>query len=297
MITKYFNKEVKIGLVTILALSVIIYGVNYLKGINMFKPSSYLYVKYTDVNGLTKSSPVFADGYRIGIVRTIAYDYAHPKNVTVEVELDEKMRIPKGSTAELVSEMMGGIRMNILLANNPRESYSNGDTIPGIVNYGIIGSASTLIPQMQKMLPKLDSILSSLNGILNSPDIPNTLHSIKNTTANLEVTSRQLKHLMINDIPQLAGKLNTISNNFVEVSNNLKGINYAATFNKIDSTMTNIKLITERLNSKDNSIGLLLNDPQLYYNLNTASTNAAKLLEDLKTNPKRYVHFSIFGKK
>ncbi len=297
MITKYFNKEVKIGLVTILALSVIIYGVNYLKGINMFKPSSYLYVKYTDVNGLTKSSPVFADGYRIGIVRTIAYDYAHPKNVTVEVELDEKMRIPKGSTAELVSEMMGGIRMNILLANNPHESYSNGDTIPGIVNYGIIGSASTLIPQMQKMLPKLDSILSSLNGILNSPDIPNTLHSIKNTTANLEVTSRQLKHLMINDIPQLAGKLNTISNNFVEVSNNLKGINYAATFNKIDSTMTNIKLITERLNSKDNSIGLLLNDPQLYYNLNTASTNAAKLLEDLKTNPKRYVHFSIFGKK
>jgi len=297
MITKYFTKEVKIGIASIMALCVIVYGLNYLKGISMFKPSSYFYVKYQNVNGLAKSSPVFADGYRIGIVRDIAYDYTHPGNVTVEVELDKDMRIPKGSSAELVSEMLGGVRMNILLANNPRESYLTGDTIPGSLNNGLIESVSTLMPQMEKMLPKLDSILASLNTILSDPNIPTALNSIKNTTANLEVASGQLKVLMKNDIPLLAGKLNTIGDNFIVVSSNLKGIDYASTFNKIDSTIANVKLITERLTSKDNSMGLLLNDPQLYNNLNTTSANAASLLEDLKMNPKRYVHFSLFGKK
>lgn len=297
MIMKYFTKEVKIGIASIMALCVIVYGLNYLKGVSMFKPSSYFYVKYQNINGLAKSSPVFADGYRIGIVREIAYDYTHPGNVTVEVELDKDMRIPKGSSAELVSEMLGGVRMNILLANNPRESYSTGDTIPGLLNNGLMESVSTLMPQMERILPKLDSILASLNTILSDPNIPTALNSIKNTTANLEVASGQLKVLMRKDVPLLAGKLNTIGDNFVVVSSNLRGIDYAATFNKIDSTMANVKLITERLNSKDNSMGLLLNDPQLYNNLNTTSANAASLLEDLRINPKRYVHFSLFGKK
>lgn len=297
MIMKYVTKEVKIGIASIMALCVIVYGLNYLKGVSMFKPSSYFYVKYQNVNGLAKSSPVFADGYRIGIVREIAYDYTRPGNVTVEVELDKDMRIPKGSSAELVSEMLGGVRMNILLANNPRESYSTGDTIPGSLNNGLMESVSTLMPQMEKILPKLDSILASLNTILSDPNIPTALNSIKNTTANLEVASGQLKVLMRKDVPLLAGKLNTIGDNFVIVSSNLKEIDYAATFNKVDSTLANIKLITERLNSKDNSMGLLLNDPQLYNNLNTTSANAASLLEDLRINPKRYVHFSLFGKK
>ena len=297
MIAKYITKEVKIGIASIIALGVVVYGINYLKGIRMFKPSSYFYFKYEDVNALAKSSPVFADGFRVGIVSDISYDYNQRGNVVVEVELDRDMRIPKGSTGELVTEMMGGVRMNILLANNPRESYSVGDTIPGTLNNGIMAGAAELMPQIEKMLPKLDSILISLNTILSSPDIPATLKSVRNSTANLEAASGQMRKLMNKDIPQLTGKLNTISDNFVVISSNLKEIDYAATFNKIDSTIHNVQLITQKLNSKDNSVGLLLNDPALYNNLNTTSANAASLLEDLKANPKRYVHFSIFGRK
>lgn len=297
MIAKYITKEVKIGIASIIALGVVVYGINYLKGIRMFKPSSYFYFKYKDVNALAKSSPVFADGFRVGIVSDISYDYNQRGNVVVEVELDRDMRIPKGSTGELVTEMMGGVRMNILLANNPRESYSIGDTIPGTLNNGIMAGAAELMPQIEKMLPKLDSILISLNTILSNPDIPATLKSVRNSTANLEAASGQMRKLMNKDIPQLTGKLNTISDNFVVISSNLKEIDYAATFNKIDSTIHNVQLITQKLNSKDNSVGLLLNDPALYNNLNTTSANAASLLEDLKANPKRYVHFSIFGRK
>ncbi len=297
MIAKYITKEVKIGIASIIALGVVVYGINYLKGIRMFKPSSYFYFKYEDVNALAKSSPVFADGFRVGIVSDISYDYNQRGNVVVEVELDRDMRIPKGSTGELVTEMMGGVRMNILLANNPRESYSIGDTIPGTLNNGIMAGAAELMPQIEKMLPKLDSILISLNTILSNPDIPATLKSVRNSTANLEAASGQMRKLMNKDIPQLTGKLNTISDNFVVISSNLKEIDYAATFNKIDSTIHNVQLITQKLISKDNSVGLLLNDPALYNNLNTTSANAASLLEDLKANPKRYVHFSIFGRK
>lgn len=263
----------------------------------MFKPASYFYVKFHNVNGLAQSSPVFADGVRVGIVRDIAYDYNQPENVIVEVEVDTDLRIPKGSSAELVPELMGGVRMNILLANNPRERYTVGDTIPGTLNNGMMEKVAAMMPAVEKMLPKLDSILTSLNTIMADQSIPATLHSIEKTTANLEVTSRQLKVLMNNDIPQLTGKLNTISDNFVVISGNLKEIDYAATFKKIDATLSNVKMLTEKLNSKDNTVGLLLNDPQLYNNLNQTTINAANLLEDLKEHPKRYVHFSLFGKK
>lgn len=294
---KYLTKEVKIGIASIVAISVLIYGINYLKGIHMFQPSNYFYAHFQNVNGLTKSSPVFADGVRVGIVRNIGYDYTSPGNITVEVELDTELRIPKGSSAELTSELMGGVRMNILLANNPREKYNVGDTIPGVFNNGMMESASELMPQIKEMLPKMDSILTSLNTILKSQSIPSSLQSIETTTANLAVTSHQLKNLMSKDIPQLTSKLNKIGDNFVEISNDLNKINYSATFNKIDSTINNVKIITDKLQRKDNTVGLLLNSPDLYNNLNTTATHASALLEDLKSNPKRYVHFSLFGKK
>lgn len=294
---KYITKEVRIGIAGIVALFILVYGINYLKGINMFKPSSYFYVKFHNVNGLAKSSPVFADGVRVGIVRDIYYDYSQPENVIVEVELDTELRIPKGSSAELVTELMGGVRMNILLANNPREKYAVGDTIPGSLSNGMMESAAALIPQIEKMLPKLDSIMTSLNAILSDQSIPATLHSVEKMTANLEEASGQFKVLMKRDIPQLTGKLNTLGDNFIAISSNLKEIDYANTFKEIEQTLNNVKIITSKLNSKDNTVGLLLNDPQLYNNLNATTANAASLLEDLKEHPKRYVHFSLFGKK
>lgn len=296
-IKKIFTKEVRIGLAGVVALFILIYGINYLKGVHLFKPTSYFYVKYAKINGLTVSSPVFADGFKIGLVHNIAYDYNNPGNITVEVELDTYTRIPKGSWAELESEMLGGVKMNIMMANNPRESYAVGDTIPGKENRGLMASVETMLPQVERMVPKIDSILTSLNRILGDENIPATLQSIRNTTANLEVSTAQLNTLMRRDIPQLTAKLNTIGDNFVDISTNLKQIDFDETFSRIDSTLYNVKLVTDKLNRKDNSVGLLLNDPHLYNNLNATANNAANLLENLQTHPKRYVHFSLFGRK
>lgn len=294
---KYFTKEVRIGIAGIIALCILVYGINYLKGIHMFKPTNYFYVKFQNINGLTKSSPVFADGFRVGIVRDLYYDYTQPGKVIAEIDVKPELRIPKGSTAELASELMGGVKMNLLLANNPRERYMTGDTLQGNVNNGIMEQVATIMPQVEKMLPKLDSILASLNTLIGDPALTNTLHSVQNTMASMEVTSRQLQGLMSKDIPQFTQKLNTIGENFAVMSDNLKKIDYAASFARIDSTLNNVKMLTDQLGRKDNTIGLLLNDPSLYNNLSATSANAASLLEDLKAHPKRYVHFSLFGKK
>ena len=291
------TKEVKIGMAGIVALCVLIYGINYLKGIHLFKPTSYFYVQFQDINGLTKSSPVFADGFRVGIVRALHYDYPRPGNVLAEIEVEPDLRIPKGSTAELVAEMLGGVKMTLLLANNPRERYQVGDTIPGRLNSGMMDQAAKMLPQLEKMMPKLDSILTSLNTLLADPALAATLHNVEDLTASMAGTSRQLQSLMKNDIPQLTAKLNHIGENVEAMTDNLKQIDYAAAMQKVDATLANVRSLTDKLNQPDNTVGLLLNDPALYQNLNATTANAAALLEDLKAHPKRYVHFSLFGKK
>ena len=291
------KKEVKIGIIGISALAVLIFGINYLKGVRLFHASSYYYVDYTDINGLSISSPVYASGYKIGLVRDIQYNHAKPGHVTVEVELDEDMRIPKGSKGELVTEMLGTVKMNLKLNLQSKEYCQPGDTIPGLVNNGLMGVAEGIMPKVEQLMPKMDSILHSLNQLLANPALTATLENTERLTANLDITTRQLNSLMKNDLPQLTGRMITIADNVTTISENLKSIDYAKTFQKIDSTLYSVQLFTNKLNSKDNTIGLLFNDPTLYNNLSTTSANAASLLEDLQAHPKRYVHFSIFGRK
>ena len=291
------KKEVKVGLVGIITVIILFFGINYLKGIHLFKPSVYYYVEFEDINGLSTSSPVFANGFKIGIVRHISYDYKKLGHVIVEVEVDDDMRVPKGSTGELITEMLGTVKMNMKLNMETSDMYEPGDTIPGFANYGIMGVAATMAPKLDQMLPKLDSILNSLNHILANPALQGTINNAEKLTANLEQTTNHLNRFMSKDLPKLSENLTTITNNFSEISTNLKGINYAGTIDQINQTLAQVHQLTSKLNSKDNTIGLLLNDPSLYNNLDRTTSNAAILLQDLKEHPKRYVHFSLFGRK
>lgn len=291
------RKEVKIGIIGIVALAMLFFGINYLKGVRMFQPSSYYYVEFTNINGLTTSSPVFASGYKIGTVRDIQYNHANPGHVVVEVELDHEMKIPQGSSGELVTEMLGTVKMNLILSLQNKEAYQPGDTLPGFVNNGLMGVAEGVMPKVEQLMPKMDSILNSLNQLLAHPALTATLENTEKLTANLDVTTRQLNKLMQNDLPQITSRMVTLADNFTVISENLKGIDYAETFQKIDATLQNVQSLSNKLNSKDNTVGLLLNDPTLYNNLSATTANAASLLEDLQAHPKRYVHFSLFGRK
>ena len=291
------RKEVKIGIIGILAIGMLIFGINYLRGVTMFKSSRSYYVEFNNINGLPTSSLVFANGYKIGLVRDIQYNYEKLGSVTVEVELDNDMRIPSGSKGELVTEMLGTVKMNLLLNLESQSYLQPGDTLQGFANNGIMGVAETMVPKIEQLLPKMDSILSSLNQLLADPALAATLHNAEQVTANLNITTNELNKLMKNDLPKITGNLVTMSEDINTITHNLKGIDYAATMSRIDSTLYNVQLLTNKLNSKNNTIGLLFNDPTLYNNLSTTTANAASLLEDLKSHPKRYVHFSLFGRK
>lgn len=291
------SKEMKVGLTGIAVLFILIYGINYLKGVDIFKSSSYMYVRFQDISGLAKSSPIYSDGYKVGTVSNLYYDYAHPGNVIVEIDIDPQLRVPKGSTAEITSDMLGAVRLSLLLADNPQESYNTGDTIPGHVNGGALGEAATMVPKIEQMLPKLDSILSSLNTLLADPAVAATLHNVENLTASLNANSRQIEGLLRNDVPRLMAKMDTIGSDLAAITGNLKQIDYAATMNEVNATLANVKQLTDKLGQNDNTVGLLLSDPTLYNNLSATAANAASLLNDLKSHPKRYVHFSLFGRK
>lgn len=297
---KYFTKEVKIAVVAIVGLVVLFLGMNFLKGLDLFSSDTRYYISFKDISGLSASSPIYADGYRVGVVRSIDYDYAQSKDILVSVDINKDMRIPKGSSAEIVSDLMGNVKINLLLANNPREKVNEGETIVGDINDGAMGQMKDLIPVVQQILPKLDSILTSVNTLLADPAIANSLHNVETITGNLTVSSRELNTMLGNlnrRMPGLLAKADNVMDNAQNVTAKLGNVDVEGTMNKVNATLDNVQAFTEQLNSNQGSLGLLMRDPNLYYNLNSTVKSADSLLIDLKSHPKRYVHFSVFGRK
>ena len=297
---KYFTKEVKIAIVAIVGLVVLFLGMNFLKGLELFSSDNRYYISVRDISGLSSSCPIYADGYKVGVVRGIVYDYTQSKDIIVEADINKDMRIPKGSSAEIVSDLMGNVKVNLLLASNPRERVNPGETIVGGINDGAMGQMKDLIPVVQDMLPKLDSILASVNLLLQDPAIANSLHNVETVTGNLTVSTRRLNTLLgtLNSrMPGLLAKADGVMDNAQVVTSNLSKVDVEGTMSKVNATFDNVQAFTDQLNNNNGSLGLLMRDPNLYYNLNATVKSADSLLIDLKSHPKRYVHFSVFGRK
>ena len=297
---KYFTKEVKIALVAIVGLIVLFLGMNFLKGLDLFSSDNRYYISFKDISGLSSSCPIYADGYKVGVVRNIKYNYGEAKDIIVEVDINKDMRIPKGSSAEIVSDLMGNVKVNLLLANNMRERVAPGETIVGGINDGAMGQMKDLIPVVQQMLPKLDSILTSVNTLLADPAIANSLHNIETVTGDLTVSTKQLNSMLgtlNNRVPGLLAKADNVMDNAETVTGKLAKVDVEGTMKQVNATLDNVQAFTEQLNNNQGSLGLLMRDPNLYYNLNATVKSADSLLIDLKAHPKRYVHFSVFGRK
>lgn len=297
---KYFTKEVKIALVAIAGVVVLFFGMNFLKGLNIFSSEDNYYVQFSDITGLSSSSPVYADGFKVGVVKDIIYDYSHTEGSKVLIGVDKQLRIPQGSSAEIVSDMLGNVKVNLLLANNPREKVAPGGLIKGMINDGAMGKLQDMVPAVEKMLPKLDSIMTSLNAILADPAIRQSLHNVQAITDNLTTSTAQLNTLMAGlnkNVPGMMAKANNVLDNTETLTANLAAVDVASTMRHVDQTIANVQQLTAKLNSKEGTLGLLMNDTQLYDNLNSTMRNADSLVIDLRQHPKRYVHFSVFGRK
>lgn len=294
------TKEIKIALVAIVGILIMYFGINFLKGMNLFSTNNAYYMAFDDIQGLGASTPIYADGYKVGIVDGLEYDYKENGPIKVKVDIIKDLRIPQGSKAEIVKDLMGNLQVNLLLANNPRERVEPGGIIPGAVNGGMMDKAANLVPVVEKMLPKLDSILTSVNALLADPALAASLHNVETITSNLTVSTRELNTLMAGlnkQVPGMIGKANGVLDNTNRLTANLASLDVQGTLNKVNQTLESAHQFTEKLNSNQGSLGLLMNDTKLYDNLTSTMSHADSLVIDLKAHPKRYVHFSVFGRK
>ena len=297
---KPITKEVKIAVVAIVAIVVLYFGLQFLKGLTMFSSSNTYYAHFADVSGLSASSPIYANGYRVGVVESIDYDYSRPDNVVATIGLDSKMRLPRGTRAEITSDMLGNVKLELRLAKDATAMMQRGDTIEGGAAEGLMTKAAGMVPQIEALLPKIDSILVSVNTLLANPAIANSLGNIETITANLTTTTKELNLLsaqLHQQVPQMMTKADGVLENTEVLTRQFNDINLQQTMQRVDQTVANLQQVTEALNSREGTLGLLMHDPSLYSNLNATMNSADSLLIDLRQHPKRYVHFSLFGRK
>ena len=294
------TKEIRIALVAVVGILVMYFGINFLKGINLFSTNNTYYMTFDDIQGLGASTPIYADGYKVGTVDKVDFDYSGDGPIKVKADINKDLRIPAGSKAEIEKDIMGNLQVNLLLANNPRQRIEPGDIIPGYVNAGMMGKAAELVPMVEKMLPKVDSILTNVNALLADPALAASLHNVETITNNLTVSTRELNTLMAGlnkQVPGMIGKANGVLDNTNRLTANLASLDVQGTLNRVNATLEGAQKFTDQLNSGKGSLGLLMNDTKLYDNLTSTMSHADSLVIDLKAHPKRYVHFSIFGKK
>lgn len=303
---KKYSKELLIGLSVLATLLILFFGIDYLKGVNVFKAANYYYASYTDVAGLAQSAPVTVNGYKVGLVREIEYEYDNPGHVKVELSLDRKLKVPAGTEAVLVTDMLGTSSIELHMA--PGTTYhSIGDKLIGVNSKGLMDNVTNeVLPAVGKMVPKIDSLLTAVTALVTDPAMTNSVKRLDNIMANIETSTRQLSAVMAST-PAIASDAKVTMANVKEISQNLTGLTAdlgaaAAELKKmpLDSTLNNVyritaslESLTSKLNSKESSAGLLLSDPTLYNNLVNATASVDSLLIDIKKNPKRYISIKL----
>lgn len=291
-----FTRELWIGVLGIIAILTIYLLINFFKGINIFSTGEKYYVKFSNIGEIVNTSPVFINGYKVGHVSNVIYNFNNPDEVFVEMHLDNQLQMPEGSVALINTKLLGSSTISLALGNSST-MLQPGDTIEGRMSTGAMDEAGEMIPKITAMLPKLDSILVSLNSTLANPALNSSLNNIEELTAELNTTAKLLNNVLANDIPVAAGKLVEIEDDLLKMSSQLSEVDFNRLIGSLEVSLNNIQNITTALDNGEGTAGMLLKDSTLYNKLNNTAEAATLLLEDLKANPKRYVHFSVFGKK
>ena len=216
----------------------------------------------------------------------------------MEIDIDKSIDLPEGTYAKLESDLLGTSIIALYTPLDAERNYEPGDTIPGVIEEGLMDSVGKdILPKVTEMLPKIDSILTGINGLVNGPELARTVTRLDAITADLESASGELSDFMTNRFPAIGNNVDTAVCNLKGVTAGLNDVNIAGIATSADTVLLNIKDITAKLNDQTNTLGLLLNERGIYDEVLNTLQSADSLLIDLRKHPKRYVHFSLFGKK
>jgi phospholipid/cholesterol/gamma-HCH transport system substrate-binding protein len=312
------SKEFKVGLVAIATIAIFIWGFNYLKGLDIFKTYKTFYAIYPRVNGLMEANPVSIHGLNVGQVTRISFTPDMSGNIIVEFVVTTDLPLPKNSVANIYSSDLMGSKAIEIMIGDTNIYLDDGDTLMSEVEASLKDAVNQQIAPLknkaEELIGSIDSAVVAIRGVFNRrtrENLKNSIESIRITLKNLESATYNIDTLVISQKNRLATILDNVEaittnlrennenitniiNNFSTISDSLAKAQIPKTFDNINSTISDLAEVVEKVNTGQGTIGLLLNDDKLYNNLQQASNNLNALLEDLQQNPKKYVRFSLF---
>ncbi len=292
--------HIRLGITIIAGIFLFYFGINFLKGSNIFERQNIYYGYFDNLDGLVKSSQVYIKGYKVGQVSDIQYDFSKKESFKVQISVDHNIKLPEGTRMILSDDgLLGGKVIRLDLEDLASNSHKNEENILAtFTENGMLDNLTAqLVPKLESTLSQVDSLLSSVRTMVDNPSIEASLLAIEQSTKHLAKTSSQLDKIANTNLQDIISNVDDIMLDLSSTTNNIKNIDFASTVNQVDNTINDLNEFTSKLNSSDNSLGLLVNDKNLYDNLNSTAESANALLFDLKANPKRYVNFSLFGGK
>ncbi len=296
---KIFSKEFIIGICVILTAVILYVGIEFLKGANLFKSTNYYYATFTNVEGLAESAPVNLNGFKVGLVREISYEYDNPGHVKVKMDLDKNLRLPVGSKAIMASSLLGTGTITLQLAD-AKEYYPKGHNLEGVNPKGMMESISNeVLPTITDMIPKIDSLLVAVNDIVTDPALTSSINRLDRVMANLETSTAKLSSTMsslspvVGNVHTITDNLSTVSADLTQVTGKINALPIDSTFNNIHAITGDVARATAQLNNPGSSLGQLLYSDGLYNNLNHSVQSLDSLLTDVKKNPKRYISIKL----
>jgi phospholipid/cholesterol/gamma-HCH transport system substrate-binding protein len=311
---KKISNEVKVGGTALLTILVFVWLFNFLKGKDFLKSTAVYYTIYDKVGGLAESSPVEINGYKVGVVRSLDFIDATSGKLLVEFSVKKNFRLPKNTVAEIVPvSLLGGMKVQFVYGKGPG-TYKDGDTIPGRLAESLMDKIDTeILPVKEKLsnlIVVLDSVIASVDEIMDpefKKEFKGTVAHLNNTTASLDkVLGSKEKELAatvdnINKFTSMlsdnSGKMNKTLSNIETISDSLSASDISAAVSNLKTSLERASKLMDNLNKGKGSAGQFLTNDTLYTNLSGSLESLNLLLKDMKANPKRYVHFSIFGKK
>lgn len=293
------KKELIIGLCVLLALGVLYFGIEYLKGVNVFKPSNAYNASYTNVAGLQVSAPVTINGLKVGQVSSIEYEYDNPGHVKVAFSLDKALQVPVGSKAVIEQDLLGTASV-VLHFTDAKKYVPRGSSIEGATATGLMGDVSEkLLPSVDRIMCQVDTLLTSLNVVMSDPAIRSSVQRLDQITLNIEQTMRQLNATVgtlppvMKNVNGITGNLNTVSSDLAVFSGRLNELPLDSVMNNMVTLSANLRTMSAELSDPNSTLGALTHDRALYNNLNAAAASLDSLLIDVKRNPKRYISIKL----
>ena len=297
---RIFTKEVIIGICVALAIVILCFGIEFLKGINVFKPSNFYIAEYENVEGLEVAAPVTIDGYKVGQVREINFNYENPGKIQVLIAVNKQLHIPVDSRAMIGSTLLSGSYVEILMGTSSEMIPLGGEIQSGTVPDMMSSISNDILPSVGSIMPKIDSLLISVNHLVADPAIAASLKNIETLTSNLSATSQNLNSLMQRQVPGIlnganvaVANLDTITANLTSLSEELNRLPLSQTIENVNGLTSNLVKFTGNLNNPNSTLGELTQDSELYDKLNRLTADIDSLIIDIKKNPKRYISIKL----